>query len=92
MANSESKTSTDALRRAIETVGSQAVLVRRLESQGLEVGQSHVSMWLKRGNVPAKYCRPIEKATKGKVSRCDLLPHDWRFIWPELARKFKQPA
>lgn len=31
------------------------------------------------------YCRRIELATDGLVTRRDLRPDDWRDIWPELA-------
>lgn len=31
------------------------------------------------------YCRAIETATQGAVTRRDLRPDDWHRIWPELA-------
>jgi DNA-binding transcriptional regulator YdaS (Cro superfamily) len=45
-----------------------------------------VSNWRKRG-VPIERCVAIENATKGKVTRRELRPNDWRDIWPELASK-----
>lgn len=34
--------------------------------------------------IPCKYGAPIEKATKGEVTRKDLFPTEWQDIWPEL--------
>lgn len=60
----------DALKKAIEIAGTQSALAERL---GLR--QSHISMWLHRGNVPAEHCPDIELATGGKV-RCEQLRPD----------------
>ena len=40
--------------------------------------------------VPIKRCVAIEAATKGKVTRKDLRPHDWQEIWPELKRRYRK--
>ena len=40
--------------------------------------------YAKRKPGPA-YCRAIETATGGAVTRRDLRPNDWHRIWPELA-------
>lgn len=40
--------------------------------------------YAKRKPGPA-YCRAIEAATGGAVTRRDLRPNDWQKIWPELA-------
>jgi DNA-binding transcriptional regulator YdaS (Cro superfamily) len=59
-----------ALERAIEIVGGQAALARRI---GGKIRQQHVWYWLKH-SVPAKYCGDIERATYGQVTRHDLRP------------------
>lgn len=61
-----------ALLRAIEVVGSQAALAR-------EIGctPAHVWNWVNRENskgTPAEFCRAIESATSGQVTRYDLRP------------------
>lgn len=64
------------LKRAIEHVGSQAELARRVN-----VVQQVVSNWLRRGNVPADYCPSIERATGGTVRCEDLRPDvDWAYL------------
>ena len=59
-----------ALERAVNICGSQGALAAKLN-----VRQSHVAMWKKRGNVPAEYCPGIERATDGAV-RCEELRPD----------------
>jgi len=39
--------------------------------------------YAKRKPGPA-YCRAIETATDGAVTRRDLRPNDWHRIWPEM--------
>lgn len=39
-----------------------------------------------------EYAVLIERATRGKVRRWDLRPHDWAAIWPELIRLKGAPA
>ena len=51
------------------------------------VGQSVVSNWRARGNVPPEHCAAIEMATGGLVSRKDFHPDDWARIWPELTAR-----
>lgn len=59
-----------ALERAIQSVGSQAELARRIGKT-----QAHIWNWLNRDKqVPAEAVIPIESATEGKVSRHDLRP------------------
>ena len=58
------------LERAIEIVGSQAKLAKEIG-----VAQQTISSWLHRvGRVPAEYCYPIQKATRGEVLEGDLRP------------------
>jgi DNA-binding transcriptional regulator YdaS (Cro superfamily) len=46
-----------------------------------------LSCWSsKKKPIPPFRCVDIEKATKGKVTRRDLRPDDWRQIWPELVK------
>lgn len=76
----------EALKRAIEIVGSQASL-----ASSIGVKQQHVWNWLNRGDaIPTEYCYPIEQATKGAVTRQDLRPDDWQRIWPELVKASKR--
>jgi len=56
-----------ALERAVQIVGSQSELARRLG-----VKQQHVHQWIERGWMPAEYCRPTEDATGGQVTRYEL--------------------
>lgn len=35
--------------------------------------------------VPVEHCAAIEAATQGAITRRDLRPNDWAYIWPELA-------
>lgn len=57
-----------ALRKAIDALGSQAELARKLD-----VSDMAVSQWKKRG-VPPERCRDIEAATGGAVTRYELRP------------------
>lgn len=75
----------DGLQKAIQVVGTQAELCRRLG-----VSAQVVSNWRRRG-VPVERCVDIENATKGRVMRWDLRD-DWRHLWPELARRKNAPA
>lgn len=62
------KQNTQALERAIELVGGQSELSRRIGCS-----QQAISSWLYRvGRVPAEWCGPIEEATSGQVTRRDL--------------------
>ncbi len=70
----------ESLNKAIDAVGGVGELAKRIG-----VGQSNVSNWKARGNVPPEHCAAIEIATEGKVTRKDLCPEDWARIWPELA-------
>lgn len=64
------------LDRAVHICGSQGALAALIN-----VGQSHVSMWKKRGNVPAEYCPAIERATGGAVRCEELRPDvDWGYL------------
>jgi len=66
------------LQRAIKVCGTQQKLADLIGG----IRQSHVSMWLHRGKVPADYCPTIERVTGGAV-RCEDLPWQPR---PVLAR------
>lgn len=62
--------SQSALEKAVEIVGSQAELARRIDKK-----QAHVWNWLNRDKeVPAEAVIPIERATEGKVTRHELRP------------------
>lgn len=73
--------SMEAVRKAVECLGSQAAL-----AAALNVTQPTVSEWA-RGErpVPIPRCLAIEVATGGKVSRMELRPNDWHLIWPDQA-------
>jgi DNA-binding transcriptional regulator YdaS (Cro superfamily) len=59
------------IQQAVEIVGGQSELARRI---GGSVRQPHVWKWLRRGFPPGEYCRSIEAATDGRVSRYILRP------------------
>lgn len=63
-----------ALRRAIDSAGSQVALASGLAAEtGRPVRQGHIWAWLHRSNrVPAEYVLPIERLYG--VSRHDLRP------------------
>jgi DNA-binding transcriptional regulator YdaS (Cro superfamily) len=65
---------------------SAIALFPTLQAFADEVGQKYqtVQQW-ERNGVPVEHCVAVEKATKGKVTRKDLRPDDWKSIWPELA-------
>ncbi|CUB06064.1 hypothetical protein Ga0061065_11480 [Marinomonas fungiae] len=63
------------LMRAINLLGGQSALAREINSK-----QQNVWFWLhKSGRVPAEFVLPIERATKGKVTRTQLRPD----LYPE---------
>ena len=67
----------EALKRAVEIAGGQTALAKALGVQ-----QAHVWNWLNRDSaLPAEYVIPIERATKGRVSRHELRPD----IYPDEA-------
>lgn len=59
------------LEKAIEICGGQTALAK-----AVGIRQPNVWNWLHRaqGIVPAEYCRAIEQATNGAVTRYDLRP------------------
>jgi DNA-binding transcriptional regulator YdaS (Cro superfamily) len=61
----------DALLRAIDEIGSQEKLAKKIGK-----AQPDVSKWLRRDKrgVPAEMCVAIELATRGKVTRYELRP------------------
>jgi DNA-binding transcriptional regulator YdaS (Cro superfamily) len=63
--------------------GTAAVL-----AQQLGISPSYLSQ-LASGLAPISPERAvdIERATKGAVTRKDLRPEDWQFIWPELKQE-----
>lgn len=64
--NNAIQKSIEALEKAIDIVGSQAELARRL-------GTTHMVVWnWKLRGVPAKRCRDIEEVTAGAVTRYEL--------------------
>lgn len=75
----------EALKEAIELVGSQAELARRISTAEHPVKQQHVWNWLNRDKkVPAEVVLPIERATLADGSprvtryrlRPDLYPYE----------------
>jgi DNA-binding transcriptional regulator YdaS (Cro superfamily) len=70
-----------ALKRAVEIVGGQPVLARKLsEILDRKVHQSNVSAWLNSSKeIPSRVCIPIERITERQVMRWDLRPD----LWPE---------
>jgi len=65
--------SKNALKKAVEIVGSQSELARRVG-----VKPQNIWWWLNR-TVPAEFVIPIELATDGQVTRYELRPD----IYPE---------
>jgi DNA-binding transcriptional regulator YdaS (Cro superfamily) len=64
-----------ALNRAVEIVGGQTALAKAIATADRPVKQGHVWSWLRRNRkVPPEFCRPIEEATNGQVTRYDLRP------------------
>lgn len=59
---------TSAFEKAIDLVGSQSEMARRLGKK-----QGHVWKW-RRDGVPAEYVIRVETATNGAVSRHELRP------------------
>ena len=73
----------NSLQKAILLIGGQvktaAVLTeyhQRKGDIGRRIYQSHVWKWLRKSKngIPAEYCRAIEHATNGAVTRFDLRP------------------
>jgi DNA-binding transcriptional regulator YdaS (Cro superfamily) len=56
------------IKRAIEIVGSQSELARRVGT-----GQPSISKWLKGSEISARFIPSIVMATDGKVSAAELL-------------------
>jgi DNA-binding transcriptional regulator YdaS (Cro superfamily) len=75
------------IQKACDLVGGQTALAKMLSIiSRREIKQQRVYNWLSRGDsVPVELMAPIEKATKGRVTRKDFRPDDWDVIWPELA-------
>lgn len=66
---------TTALEKAVELLGSQAELARKIGKK-----QAHIWNWLHRDRkVPADMAMRIEEATAGKVTRHELRPD----LYPE---------
>jgi DNA-binding transcriptional regulator YdaS (Cro superfamily) len=60
----------EALQKAIELAGGQSELGRRISAK-----QQTVHYWVSvMGKAPAEYCRPIEAAVDGQVTRYQLRP------------------
>jgi DNA-binding transcriptional regulator YdaS (Cro superfamily) len=57
------------LDKAIKAAGGQVALAEKIGK-----GQSTVSLWRRQRRVPAEYCRAIETATGGAVTRHELRP------------------
>lgn len=58
-----------AIERAIEILGSKAELARACGQP-----RQAATRWVKDGRVPAKHCKAIEAATRGRVTCHELLP------------------
>lgn len=64
-----------ALQKAINIVGSQNELARRLRTQNPSVNQGYVWKWIRRPKgPPAEYVLAIESATERQVTRYELRP------------------
>ena len=62
--------SKEPLKIAVQAVGGQSALARAINAR-----QQDVWYWLNVGKaVPAEYCRAIEAATGGKITRYQLRP------------------
>lgn len=60
----------EALKRAVQKFGSHTAAAK-----AIGVSQQAVTRKLKfGGDVPAKWCVPIERATQGEITRHDLRP------------------
>ena len=61
---------------AVDIFGSQSALATAIGCM-----PQVVNNWMRRGNVPAEWCVPIEKATRGVVRCEDLRPDvDWAYL------------
>lgn len=71
----------ETIKKAIDVVGTQDELAK-----AIGVSQQMISKLLNNPDFPisSKTAVAIEKATNGQVTRKDLRPDDWHFIWPEL--------
>lgn len=69
------------LDKAIELASGPSELARKIGAK-----PNQVNNWRSRG-VPVCFCWLIEKAVNGQVTRKDLRPKDWQFIWPDLGEK-----
>lgn len=58
-----------AIQKAVEAIGSQSALARKLD-----VTPQCVQQWVRSGKVPAERVLEIEFATAGAVSRFELRP------------------
>lgn len=58
-----------AIRQAADLAGGPTALAARL---GVKV--TRVQMWLARGQVPPEFCRRIEAALEGRLTRYELRP------------------
>lgn len=67
----------------VEKIESAAQLARKLD-----IDPAMISQW-KTGvrSIPVERMAAIEAATDGHVTRKDLRPKDWQYIWPELVKK-----
>lgn len=66
--------------------------IRKCITEVLGISTQAVTNWKAKGEVPIEHCWPIEKTTKGAVTRKDLRPNDWQAIWPELIKKTRATA
>ena len=63
---------------AVKKVGGQAAAARITGAKSYQV----VQQWISSGQVPARFCAKLEKASG--VSRFRLRPSEASDIWPEL--------
>lgn len=62
-------------------------------AKAVEVSAVMVTQWAnKEKPVPVARCLAIERATEGKVTRCDLRPEDYWEHWPDLPAPATQEA
>lgn len=69
------------VKKARDAAGGTLALARAV---GLAPAQ--VSQWMSgTRQVPLRYAAAIEQASGGAVTRRELFPDCWQFVWPELA-------
>lgn len=74
MGNTARRKKLSTMERAVQAVGGQSELSRRITNLGRNCSQSTVSHWANGRDVPAEYVIAIEQATGGVVKRGEIRP------------------